>query len=155
MPPNDRTALRTIDALVFIGCLQPFQSGNLAVIRHAFSQSDRVLLLCGSARQPRSTRNPWIFDQVVAMVRACMAEEESDRVTLAPVLDHLYNQAQRVRLVQQTAADLLRPRGPGQGAARRGLIGVASSGSGSGRANGIAPASPPTPSDMQFSASGG
>jgi bifunctional NMN adenylyltransferase/nudix hydrolase len=88
------------DALVFIGRFQPFHSGHLAVVRHALSQSDRVLLLCGSARQPRSTRNPWTFDQVVAMVRGCLTEQESDRVTLAPVLDHLYNEAQWVRLVQ-------------------------------------------------------
>ena len=116
------------DALVFIGRFQPFHSGHLAVVRYALSQSDRVLLLCGSARQPRSTRNPWTFDQVVAMVRACLTEEESDRVTLAPVLDHLYNEAQWVRQVQQTVADLLPPRGPDQGAARVGLIGLASTG---------------------------
>jgi bifunctional NMN adenylyltransferase/nudix hydrolase len=116
------------DALVFIGRFQPFHSGHLAVVRHALSQSDRVLLLCGSARQPRSTRNPWTFDQVVAMVRACLTEEESDRVILAPVMDHLYNEAQWVRLVQQSVADRLPPRGPHQGAARLGLIGLASSG---------------------------
>jgi bifunctional NMN adenylyltransferase/nudix hydrolase len=46
------------DALVFIGRFQPFHAGHLAVVQHALSQSDRVLLLCGSARQPRSTRNP-------------------------------------------------------------------------------------------------
>ena len=49
------------------------------------------------------------------MVRACLTEEESDRVTLAPVLDHLYNEAQWVRLVQQTVADLLPPRVADQG----------------------------------------
>ena len=120
--------MRTIDALVFIGRFQPFHAGHLAVLRHALSQSDRVLLPCGSARQPRSTRNPWTFDQVVAMVRACLTEQESARVTLAPVMDHLYNEAQWVRLVQQTVTDLLPPRGPDQGAVRLGLIGLASSG---------------------------
>ena len=62
------------------------------------------------------------------MVRACLTQEESDRVTLASVLDHLYNEAQWVRQVQQTVADLLPPRGPDQGAARIGLIGLASNG---------------------------
>ena len=103
------------DTLVFIGRFQPFHSGHLAVVRHALSHSDRVLLLCGSARQPRSTRNPWTFDQVVAMVRACLTEEESDRVTPAPVMDHLYNEAQWVRLAQQTATDLPPPPAPTEG----------------------------------------
>jgi len=116
------------DALVFIGRFQPLHSGHLAVVRYALSQSDRVLLLCGSARQPRSTRNPWTFDRVVTMVRACLTEEESERVTLAPVLDHLYNEAQWVRRVQRTVADLLPPRVPNQAAVRVGLIGLAGSG---------------------------
>ncbi len=120
----------SFDALVFIGRFQPFHSGHLYLVRHALSQGDRVLILCGSARQPRSLRNPWTFDQVAASVGSCLRPDELERVDLAPVVDHLYNEAQWVRLVQRTVAGLLasHPRE----ATRVGLIGLSGSGSGSG-----------------------
>ena len=119
--------MRTIDALVFIGRFQPFHAGHLAVVRHALSQSDRVLLPCGSARQPRSTRNPWTFDQVVAMVRACLTARSPPG---SPWHRSWTTSTTRPNGSAWSASvtDLLPPRGPDQGAVRLGLIGLASSG---------------------------
>lgn len=46
------------DFLVFIGRFQPFHKGHAKVLRQALESASQVIILAGSAHQPRSTRNP-------------------------------------------------------------------------------------------------
>lgn len=98
---------KNFDFLVFIGRFQPFHQGHLAVIKTAFEQADQLLILCGSAHQPRSVRNPWTVDEREQMIRATLSAEENQRLHFAPLMDSLYNDAVWVRNVQATVNGLV------------------------------------------------
>ena len=58
------------DYLVLIGRFQPFHNGHLAVLQHALRLADKVIVLVGSAGQPRTTRNPFNAGERAVMIRA-------------------------------------------------------------------------------------
>lgn len=89
------------DYLVFIGRFQPFHVGHLAVIRTALAQSKQVILLIGSAKQPRSTRNAFYFDERVQMVLSAFDSEDATRIHCVPLVDVLYNDTLWVESVEQ------------------------------------------------------
>lgn len=117
----------SFDFLVFIGRFQPFHSGHLAVVREALRQSRQVILLCGSARQPQSSRNPWTFQDVQTMVRGSLSEADNARVILAPLVDDPYNEDRWVRSVQGAVRQVIAQQG-GDANAQVGLIGLAEDG---------------------------
>jgi bifunctional NMN adenylyltransferase/nudix hydrolase len=94
------------DFLVFIGRFQPFHLGHQSVVRTALQQADRVIILVGSSRQPRSLRNPWTFAERKQFVKASFTEDDSQRISIAPLLD-AYNDLNWVRLVQQTVEGIV------------------------------------------------
>ncbi len=89
------------DYLVFIGRFQPFHVGHLAVIKTALAQSKHVILLIGSAKQPRSTRNAFNFDERMQMVLSAFSAEDAARIRCVPLVDVLYNDARWVTSVEQ------------------------------------------------------
>lgn len=89
------------DFLIFIGRFQPFHLGHQSVIRTALQQADRVIVLVGSSRQPRSLRNPWTFSERKQFIKASFTTGDHQRISIAPLLD-TYNDLGWVRLVQQT-----------------------------------------------------
>jgi len=119
---------KSIDFLVFIGRFQPFHTGHLSVVQRALTLSDRVILVCGSARQPRSIRNPWPPEQIADWIRACLEPSERDRVDIEPVMDVPYNERLWVRAVQQATDAVIARRGIDTNEARIGLIGLTDNG---------------------------
>lgn len=91
---------KRFDYLVFIGRFQPFHNGHLAVVRRGLKQAEQLLILCGSARQPRDTRNPWTVLQVEAMIRAVVQTADHSRVHVVPLEDVLYNEKRWLVSVQ-------------------------------------------------------
>lgn len=138
-PSNDNAAAlrREFDALVFIGRFQPFHLGHKAVVEAALARARRAIVLVGSARQPRSIRNPWTFEERAEMILGAWPEAERARILVAPLPDRLYNDQAWIAGVQRTVAGLLR-RHPGEaapaasaaGPARIGLIGRREDGTG-------------------------
>lgn len=90
------------DFLVFIGRFQPFHLGHLATIHAGLARAGTVIVLLGSATQPRTTRNPWNEAEREQMLRACLSPEDNRRVIIAPLMDVLYNDEAWVRNVQVT-----------------------------------------------------
>ena len=90
------------DFLVFIGRFQPFHKGHQFVINKALQQAQKAIVLCGSAHQPRSLRNPWYVRERESMIRSCFPEKESQRIIIAPLMDVLYNDELWIRNVQKT-----------------------------------------------------
>lgn len=88
------------DYLVFIGRFQPFHVGHLAVIRTALAQSQQVILLIGSAKQPRSTRNVFNVDERVQMVLSAFSPDEAARIHCVPLVDVLYDDVRWVTSVK-------------------------------------------------------
>jgi bifunctional NMN adenylyltransferase/nudix hydrolase len=95
------------DFLIFIGRFQPFHSGHLKVVEKAFEQSEKVIMLIGSAHQPRSIRNPWSFQERDEMIRSCLTHSESQRLITAPLMDVTYNDELWVKNVQSTINGLV------------------------------------------------
>lgn len=82
---------------VFIGRFQPLHVGHVHVMQKALEQSERLLVLVGSPYKPRSTRNPFTFDERQAMILNTFP----DRVIVAPVEDHMYNEDRWIQEVQE------------------------------------------------------
>lgn len=101
------TTKYSFDFLVFIGRFQPFHKGHKFVINSALKQGKFVVLLCGSAHQPRSLRNPWFFSEREKMIRDCFSREENDRIIVAPLMDVMYNDELWIRNVQQTVEGII------------------------------------------------
>ncbi|MFK8011957.1 MAG: bifunctional nicotinamide-nucleotide adenylyltransferase/Nudix hydroxylase [Marinicellaceae bacterium] len=93
--------------LIFIGRFQPFHTGHLKVVENAMAQADKVIMLIGSAHQPRSIRNPWSFQERDEMIRICLSETDSQRLVTAPLMDVTYNDELWVKNVQSTINGLI------------------------------------------------
>jgi bifunctional NMN adenylyltransferase/nudix hydrolase len=115
---------KSYDFLVFIGRFQPFHAGHLAVIQAGLTQAERVIILPGSAHQPRSVRNPWTVAEREAMIRSALTADENARVLISPLMDQMYNDDAWVRNVQATVNGLVTAHHPTpHKPARVGLIG--------------------------------
>src|SRR5262245_3447833 len=110
---------KKFDYLVFIGRFEPFHLGHASVIDRALRLAKKVIVLIGSANKPRTVRNPWTVGEREVMIRAAF-EQETDRLLIRPLRDHLYNDALWIRGVQQQVADAVGADGAN---ARIGLIG--------------------------------
>jgi bifunctional NMN adenylyltransferase/nudix hydrolase len=97
----------TYDYLIFIGRFQPFHIGHESVIRKALALSDKVIVLVGSAYQPRTVRNPWDFNEREGFMRLAFSEEENRRILAFPLLDQTYNNQLWIKSVQQLVAGVV------------------------------------------------
>jgi bifunctional NMN adenylyltransferase/nudix hydrolase len=95
------------DFAVFIGRFQPFHAGHLKVVLAGLEQADRLILLIGSAWQPRNMRNPWTHQEREAMIRACLSVQDNDRLLCLPLMDSPYNDEIWVRNVQSSVNGLV------------------------------------------------
>lgn len=87
-----------IDTLVFIGRMQPFHVGHKAVIDAALEQAKEVIIVLGSSFQPRSTKNPFTFEERKAIILA--EYSASDRIKFVGVQDYPYDDNAWVSAVQ-------------------------------------------------------
>ncbi|MBC6982743.1 NUDIX domain-containing protein [Caulobacter sp. 17J80-11] len=83
MPPYDH--------VVLLGRFQPVHDGHAAALRRALALGREVVVLIGSADAPVSARDPFSFDERAAMLRAA-AGADAGRLSVRPVVDHLYNE---------------------------------------------------------------
>jgi len=87
------------DHAVYIGRFEPLHSGHCTVLARALREAEKLIVLVGSADAPRSARNPWSFAERAVMIRAALGTD-ADRVTIAPIADHLYNETAWIADVQ-------------------------------------------------------
>lgn len=92
--------MKQYDLAVFIGRFQPFHWAHYEVIKHALTKADRVLVLIGSANQPRDIRNPFTYEERRSIIMKCF-DEDWIRIKTAPLEDCRYNDAAWVNQVQQ------------------------------------------------------
>ncbi|KAF0812914.1 Bifunctional NMN adenylyltransferase/Nudix hydrolase [Andreprevotia sp. IGB-42] len=92
--------MQHFDYLVFIGRFQPVHLGHLKVIEAALAHADKLIVICGSARQAVSPRNPFTQAEREAMLRAALPPEWQERVFVVGCSDRMYNDQQWVTEVQ-------------------------------------------------------
>ncbi|MFV9875345.1 MAG: adenylyltransferase/cytidyltransferase family protein [Rickettsiales endosymbiont of Dermacentor nuttalli] len=95
------------DFLVFIGRFQPFHNGHRKIVLRALELANNVIILCGSARQPRSIRNPWLVEEREQMIRCTFSDVENQRIIVSPLIDILYNDVHWVDEVRSIVEKLL------------------------------------------------
>lgn len=62
------------DTLVFIGRFQPFHNAHLEIIRRASTLANHLVIICGSADQPRTYKNPFTFIERYRMINQAPQE---------------------------------------------------------------------------------
>jgi bifunctional NMN adenylyltransferase/nudix hydrolase len=86
------------DTLVLIGRFQPLHTAHLEIIKRATALTDQLVIVCGSANQPRTYKNPFTFEERAGMIRAA-TRGLNMQVYVEPNTDTIYNdQAWAVRV---------------------------------------------------------
>jgi bifunctional NMN adenylyltransferase/nudix hydrolase len=91
----------TYDYGVFIGRFQPFHKGHAKVVNVALENVNKLIILIGSANNPRTIRNPFTFDERKEFITSLYQKEINEgRIILKPLNDMTYQDTQWVRQVQ-------------------------------------------------------
>ena len=93
--------------LIYIGRFQPFHQGHLTLVEQALTQAKKLVILCGSAQQPRSINNPWSVSEREAMIRSALPKDVQERVVVCGISDRMYNDQKWVGDVQDTIHSIL------------------------------------------------
>ena len=101
------TSERKFDYLIFIGRFQPFHKGHEFIIKKALAISSHVIILCGSAYRPRTTRNPWNYIERENMIRGCFSAEENHNIVVEPMMDVSYDDQLWVSNVKKKVTQIL------------------------------------------------
>ena len=84
--------------VVLIGRFQPLHNAHLEIIKRCTALTDQLVVVIGSANQPRTYKNPFTYDERARMIKAATAGL-SLRVYTEPNIDTIYNdQAWAVRI---------------------------------------------------------
>lgn len=88
--------MKKYNTLVFMGRFQPVHLGHIEVIRQAMALCDQLIIIVGSANQPRTFKNPWNFTERSEMLRAAIATELNTaetkcEVVISSTYDTLYD----------------------------------------------------------------
>lgn len=84
--------------IIFVGRFQPFHSAHLEIIKRCTALTDQLVIIAGSANQPRTYKNPFTYDERARMIKAA-TQGLSLRVYTEPNIDTIYNdQAWAVRI---------------------------------------------------------
>ena len=79
---------------VYIGRFQPPHTAHLRVMEEALEKVGTLIVVVGSARAPRTLKNPWTAGEREEVIGAALRESGVDpaRVRFAAVPDHPYDE---------------------------------------------------------------
>ncbi len=100
---------------MFIGRFQPPHLAHIQIIKQATTMAETVMVLTGSANQPRTIKNPWTWQERGEMINMSLPEQVRDNVIVRPLHDKMYNDQEWVKQVQDVVAT--------EGATKIGIIG--------------------------------
>ena len=110
------------DFLVLIGRFQPFHNAHLEIVKRATALTDHLVIITGSAAQPRTYKNPFTSRERAAMIRNATAGL-SLNISVNENVDTIYNdQAWAVR-VQTIVNKAVSASSKGPGGHKIGIIG--------------------------------
>ena len=109
------------DALVLIGRFQPFHNAHLEIVKRATALTDKLIVITGSANQPRTYKNPFTSREREQMIHEA-TRGLTLQITVEANPDTIYNdQAWAVRVQKIVSDAVYNARGPGPH--RIGIIG--------------------------------
>lgn len=96
------------DLAVYIGRFSPFHMGHAHVIKKILETSRNLLILVGSARKPRTIKDPWTYREREEMISRYIQEDEKNNlifkgrnIIILPLHDEPYNDTKWIESVQQ------------------------------------------------------
>ena len=92
--------------ITYIGRFQPPHLAHIEIIKRALKDAECVIILVGSANQPRTIKNPWTWQEREEMIRASLPVDIQDRIVVRPLHDKLYNDQQWAKQVQDTVTTI-------------------------------------------------
>lgn len=90
------------DYIVFIGRFQPPHLAHIEIIKQALQLAEHVVVLIGSANQPRTIKNPFHFEERSEMIYSSLPQELQSRVKTCAIKDIAYNDQAWVQQIQKT-----------------------------------------------------
>ncbi len=72
---------------VYIGRFQPFHYAHEATLDYALSQAKKVIIVIGSANQPRSVKNPFTAEERIKMITRTLRHSDLFRVQFIEMPD--------------------------------------------------------------------
>lgn len=94
--------MKKYDTVVYIGRFRPPHLAHIETMKRALDVGQTLLILCGSANQARTTKNPWTVSEISEMIFAAMPEELHPRIMVLPLRDSSYNDQGWASSVQRT-----------------------------------------------------
>lgn len=88
---------RKYDLAIFIGRFQPLHNGHVQNIKKGLEEADHVLVILGSANQPRTIKNPFTIQERTDLIKDMFP---TGRVAVRSVEDFLYQDTRWVQSVQ-------------------------------------------------------
>ncbi len=82
---------QTTDYVVFIGRMSPPHAAHISIVAQALQCGKQVIILIGSANQPRTILNPWTWKERADMIRICFSSQDQDRLHFRPLSDVVGN----------------------------------------------------------------
>jgi bifunctional NMN adenylyltransferase/nudix hydrolase len=93
------------DYIVYIGRFQPPHLAHIEIMKQALKQGEHLIVLAGSAIQPRTIKNPWTWQERSHMIVTSLPQSIRGRVTVKPLRDILYNDQQWAQQVQALVSE--------------------------------------------------
>lgn len=90
------------DTIVYIGRLQPIHNVHAEIIQRACSLARELIIILGSANQPRTFKNPWTVQERTLMIKNVLDEIDTKncRVIVKSNIDTIYNDVAWVDRIQ-------------------------------------------------------
>lgn len=76
------------DYLIFIGRFQPFHNGHKYIVNEGLKISDKIIILCGSANQKRSVKNPWSYSETKEYITRSFDEASLKKIHVERLNDY-------------------------------------------------------------------
>lgn len=94
--------------IVYIGRFQPPHNGHIATIKRALNMAGNVIVVIGSANQPRTYKNPFTYEERSTMLHHALEPTDHSYFVTAPVEDTVYNDQAWAANVQNAVEPFIR-----------------------------------------------
>jgi len=95
------------DKIVYIGRFRPAHKAHIETVERAcMIAKDSVIIIVGSANQPRTIKNPWKWDEVADMIRDSLTPSALEKVVIVPARDILYNDPAWEQSIQEIVSSV-------------------------------------------------
>lgn len=81
---------KKFNAIVFIGRFQPLHNAHVEIIRRAAELAEKVIIVVGSANQPRTFKNPFSYEEREKILNETFLTLETELI-IEPSYDTIYN----------------------------------------------------------------